>query len=238
MSEPVTVVLGPRTRLGAELVRNAVARGERVIALARHDKDAEALAELGGAVEVIDPPTLGSLVGQPDAVRLHVCAMGPVHTWQEQVDPAEVARDLSMVEAVLEWGGAAAHVVQVSSVVALAPGPDRRSYGGWKNLVEHEVRAAAQRHGAEFSVVYPGRLVERSDGRIKNLLHTPYPRAASLVEKSGSKAPTARVIGADARIWLLVHGLKVMVRGVVGSGGTGQGRSAVGGRPAGKQGER
>ncbi|MCW2768989.1 MAG: hypothetical protein JWR27_422 [Aeromicrobium sp.] len=220
MSDVVTIVVGPRTRLGHALVTAAVQRGESVIAVARHEADAIALtgsgAEIVLAADHVEPH------GRP--VRILVCALGPVHPTDPgtPVDPiadtSAVDRDLAIVDRLLAAAPTAA-VVLVSTVIALAPGPDRRYYGGWKNVVERALREVAARHRAEVSVLYPGRLVaDVSVTRPWHRLYTRYTRLVRLVE-SAAAAPRSRVVGLDARMWLVLRGISVALGSVTGSAG-------------------
>ena len=95
----------------------------------------------------------------------------------------------------------------VSSVVALAPKRDRGHYAGWKNLVESRVREIAAERGATVSVLYPGRLVAQGpQKRWRDFVHTAYPKLAGVVETSSNPHPADRIVGLDARLWLLTRG--------------------------------
>ncbi len=208
-----TVVLGPRTRLGAEVVRAALADGEQVVAVSRHQRDDEGLRDC--AATVLRADALASIPEGP--VRLLICALGPVQS-EDRVTTAEVERDLAVVEALLDRA-TQAHVVLVSSVLALAPKADRRHYAGWKCLVEDRVRAAAVRRGASLAVFYPGRLVGGSERVPKISVNTRYSKLGSLVGGSSRPKSSSRVIGLDARLWLLVRGAQVAAGAISGSGG-------------------
>src|SRR5690606_8544326 len=160
------VVLGPRTRLGQQVVRQALAAGAEVVAVARHERDEKALSDSPATVVRIEE--LGRLA--PGPVRVLVCAMGPVQSG-DRVATADVERDLAAVDSLLA-GATAAEVVLVSSVLALAPKADRRHYGGWKCLVEDRLTELAEAHGARLAVLYPGRLVEGERRGPRNLLGT------------------------------------------------------------------
>lgn len=223
----VTLVVGPKTRLGAEVIAQARRNGESVVAIARGEVDEAALDGTGYDVRragVVAPALVGAR-----SVRIVICALGPVHTRQTDVDRNVVARDLASVETLVAAAGPLAHLVYVSSVVALAPGADRRSYGGWKMLIEHELREMAGQHSADLSVVYPGRLVGPADGQsLLNRLHTRYFRLASLVVQVGWEKPVSKVVGLDARLWLLIRGFSVAASSVSGAGGTVQSSESEG----------
>ncbi|WP_205473155.1 hypothetical protein [Nocardioides sp. SYSU D00038] len=233
---PAVVVLGPKTRLGRALVARALAAGTPAYVVARDDADAAALAELGATV--LRGPDTATLAAAGHArLAVHVCALGPVHPDQPETaaEAERVARDLALLEAVVDAAaGAPVHVVLVSTVIALAPGADRRYYGGWKALVEEDVRdRLASRPAVELSVLYPGRLVEQTERRRPwHRLHTSYARLAAHVEKASLGGSSSRVVGLDARAWLFTRGASLVLRPtpVVRDA---QGRRAVGpGAPA------
>lgn len=224
------VVIGPRTRLGRELIARARARGEDVVAVARHQRDADDLSATWGSdagvrvalgAELASAPSPAGAGGAesravvPPGARLFICALGPVQS-EDRVDaPVVMQREIEVVRHVLAAGGV--RVVLVSSVLALAPKRDRRHYAGWKNLAEEWVRGAAARHGATVSVLYPGRLVD-GDGqkRFHQFLHTPYPKLASIVERVSDQAHI-KTVGIDARLWLLARGARLASGAPAGS---------------------
>lgn len=203
VSGPVSVVVGPRTRLGQQLVQRLAPAG-RVVVVSRGSGDASALAETGAEIVPADVPLeLG-----PDAtVHLYVCALGPVHPTDDAApdlaaDTSAADRDLAFVESVLRSTAADVRVVLVSTVIALAPGADRRYYGGWKGLVEQQVRTLVHdlRPDAGVSVLYPGRLVDGSPS-LSQRLSTDYGRLATIAQRAAVRG-TSRVVGLDARLWL------------------------------------
>ncbi len=226
----VTVIVGPKTRLGRELVARLA--GSPVLAVARDAADAEVVAALPGfrdatGVQVVDGAA-GGLTAAVAAlgsgpVRLVVAALGPVHpeTPRTAYDAAGVARDLRFVEQVLA-AGRPVQVVLVSTVIALAPGQDRRYYGGWKSLVEQQLQQlvddrVAAGGEAELSVLYPGRLLDAAERRGRLRLHTSYARLASAVLAVSPGRPVARPVGADSRIWLWVSSISLALRSLTPS---------------------
>ncbi|WP_040320170.1 hypothetical protein [Aeromicrobium marinum] len=203
----VTVVVGPRTRLGAAVAARAAAAGSAVHLLARDRAEAGELA-VGGSSVVVAGDTLDLPAGA--ALRVVVCALGPVHPGSPAVADVSdaVRRDVDTVQRLIDAAhGSPVHVVLVSSIIAVAPDESRRSYGGWKAVVEAELRRIVGQHpGAGLSVVYPGRI---SDSTGRSLLHTTYTRLAAAIDALLDGPPTSRVAGLDARLWLLVHGLVV-----------------------------
>ena len=229
----VTVVIGPRTRLGRELITRARARGEDVIAVARHQRDVDDLSvtwESDAGVRIVrgaallpssspaDADVAHAQVVVPAGAKLFICALGPVQSEDRVDDPAVVRAEVEVVRAALAAGKGRA--VLVSSVLALAPKPERRHYAGWKNVVEEWVRKAAAEHGATLSVLYPGRLVD--GGAQKNFrvfVHTPYPKLASVVERVSDQAHIkhGKTVGIDARLWLLARGARLASGAPTGS---------------------
>lgn len=215
------VVLGPKTRLGRSLISRAAARGEAVYAVARDERDVAALS--GSGATVVRGPLPGDVAA--DSLVVYVCALGPVHPGPAEaaLDAERVVRDLALVQQVLDSApGASARVVLVSTVIALAPGDDRRYYGGWKCLVEEELRELLARRStpAELSVLYPGRLMGDDERRRPwHRLHTTYTRLSDIVEQAGRRPASSRVVGLDARAWLVARGASVSLRSISGSRG-------------------
>jgi len=230
----VTVILGPKTRLGRAVADRLRAGGETVLLVARDAADAEVL---GGGHEVVDVSTvdLSARLAGAGSVRLIVAALGPVHPGPADLagESPRVLRDLAVVEQVLD-SGLPVHVVLVSSVIALAPGEDRRYYGGWKNLLEEQVGGlVAARPGCGLSVLYPGRLVE-SGGKPTQRVHTTYARVAETVLALDPERPRSQVVGIDSRIWLVVRSISLCTRSLASSWGRTPPSSGgpVGGRSA------
>jgi len=217
----VTVILGPKTRLGRAVADRLRSGGETVLLVARDAADADAL---GGVGEVVDAEDVAERVAATGAgsVRLVVAALGPVQAPGLVPDLAgespRVLRDLAVVEQVL-GSGLPVHVVLVSSVIALAPGEDRRYYGGWKNLLEEQLdQRVADHPGCGLSVLYPGRLVE-SHRKSTQRVHTTYARLAEAVLALDPARPRSRVVGIDSRIWLVVRSISLCTRSLASSWG-------------------
>jgi hypothetical protein len=98
----------------------------------------------------------------------------------------------------------------MSSVLALGRSAKRGYYGGWKAVMEAATAELVKKtHGALLSILYPGRLVEtRSIARPMSLLSASYHRAArAMICTARSTTPQGRVLGFDARIWLVLRGV-------------------------------
>lgn len=214
MSARTTVVIGPRTRAGLAVTRRALVHGDAVLVVARDADDAAVLAGGDASVLRIDHD-VDLLTAGDGAVRLVVCALGPVHPGpvRGDLEAQLVARDLDAVERILAaTAGRPTSVVLISSVIALAPGPDRRYYGGWKCLVEQQLADLVARtsEGAAFSVVYPGRIVDGMSHRAVPGLHTTYRGLAATIDRLGRSSRSC-VSGLDARLWLVVNAARLLL---------------------------
>lgn len=222
------IVVGPRTRAGQAVVRRSVTRGDDIFVVARHDADAAALA--GGEATILRVDQDVDLLGEDTGpVRILICALGPVHPEEARAadDTAAFLRDLGFIERLLTAiSGRPASVVLISTVIALAPGDDRRYYGGWKCLVEQQLAESIDRLAprASFSVVYPGRLVAGPAGSVPGL-HATYQRLAATVDGLADGCCRSRIVGLDARVWMAVHGLKLLFSSLLPQRTSPRGRS-------------
>jgi hypothetical protein len=218
-----TVVVGPRTRLGAALLASA-GSDQAVYAVARDDRDRAELASSNATV--IGTHATGPLLGdtRPSALRIHVCALGPVHPETAADDDASfVARDLDLVARLLgEAEGREAHVVYVSSILALAPAADRAYYAGWKNVVEEELASLVAAHpGGRLSVFYPGRLMAAQERtRPWHRMHTTFERLATQMNDVSEGPGRSRTVGLDARLWLMARSASLVATSLSGSRST------------------
>ncbi|MDQ6523326.1 hypothetical protein RB608_06945 [Nocardioides sp. LHD-245] len=232
MSRPAaTVLLGPKTRLGRAVVDDL--SGSALLAIARDPADVDAVAAATGLpqADIVDASE-GGLADRvrtlgDGPVRLVVAALGPVHPVEPdlEADLVAVRRDLAYVDEVLACGRPV-EVVLVSTVIALAPGDDRRYYGGWKCLLEELLQQRTARDGATLAVLYPGRLRPGRGGAPWHRLHASYDRL-SRTALDPDLGDARRTVGADARIWLAVRSISFAFRSLNLS--SGRGRSALGG---------
>ena len=210
MSPLTTIVVGPLTRAGQAVTARATERGDRTHVVARHAGDSAALS--GGDATVLRIDQELDLLGVGDGpVRIIVCALGPIHPDEVSSDDDHAAfvRDLDVIERLLlATAGRPTGVVLISSVIALAPGADRRYYGGFKCLVEQRLGEVVARADATLAVVYPGRLVDRPS-RSPLALHTSFQRLAVTAE-SVAGTSSSRISGLDARLWLLVNAARLV----------------------------
>ena len=219
MSSPVHVVVGPRTQLGATLL--ARLDGQDVVAVARHERDAEALAGTTGARVVLAAAAAGAVAGTADLV-VHVCALGPIHPEDPRPDDAErFVAELATIDAIVAATTGSVRVVLVSSVIALAPTPDRRLYGGWKNLAEEHLDRIALRHGSRVSVsvVYPGRIIAPADrSGLSDRLSSTFEKVARRLLAEAARKPRRPIVGTDAKVWAALRAMSLVVHVVRPSG--------------------
>ncbi len=225
-SQPTTVVIGPKTRYGQALAAELLERGEPVVLVARDAADVAALASVADSgATVVDASTAdltaetAKVAGSAGSVRLAIGALGPIHPHEPAVaaDAACVTRDLELVRAVLATG-LPTHVVLISTILTLAPGDERRYYGGWKGVVEQQVaHLVDQTRDARLSVLYPGRLFYAPGSAIWKRMHATYRRLVSVTLDLTLDRPRSRVVGIDARIWLAVRSISLALRSLTGS---------------------
>jgi hypothetical protein len=222
----LTVLIGPKTRLGAELISQLT--GEPVLAVARDATDAAVVAALPGLgpSAVVDGSTPGlsqrvqesATASGSTSVRLVLAALGPVHPEQPNTayDAAGVTRDLGFVEEVLA-SGLPVQAVLISTILALAPGEDRRYYGGWKALIEQQLQQLVDDRNAaggrcSLTVFYPGRLLDQKLRTRQLRVHSSYARLARAALATSPDQSTGRLIGMDTRIWLWVRSISFALR--------------------------
>lgn len=212
MSAPVHVVIGPRTQLGAALLSRL--EGQDVLAVARHERDVQALSDVAGARVVLAADSAGAVAGQTDLV-LHVCALGTIHP--EPPRPDDAARfetELATIDALVAATTGSVRIVLVSTVIALAPTPDRRLYGGWKNLAEEHLDRIAVRHGARVSVsvIYPGRIVAPSErSGLSDRISSTFEKVARRLLAEAARKPRRVVVGVDAKVWSALRAMSLVV---------------------------
>jgi hypothetical protein len=215
-----TVVIGPKTRVGRAVADRLRDTGEDVLLVARHAEDTAALSSAtGGGVRVVDAgrDDLAAAVGDAGRLRVVVAALGPVHPGVPDVaaDAAGVERDLRLIEQVLDTP-APTQVVLVSTILALAPKPDRRYYAGWKSLVEQQLDHLVGLRGERctMSVLHPGRL---ASGR--HPTKASFDRVAEVALSLDPDRAVSRLVGRDTRFWLLLRSISLASRSLLGAWG-------------------
>jgi hypothetical protein len=204
------VVLGARTRLGLAWLSSSDAASYDRILIARHQAEADALKGQfpGDTVCIANDTPLPSL--SPARVVVLAFALGLIHPTNSgwTTERTNTSRDLQVIDSVLEaFPDIPIRLVYISSVLALSP-RGTVWYGGWKNVIEGALmHQLASRPNASLCVLYPGRLVEaRKPGF--SFLYTLFSKLAERVSQAASsEAPYRRLVGVDARLWLLARGL-------------------------------
>jgi hypothetical protein len=219
----LVVVLGPQTRLAAAVLGSAAWGTETTFAvLARNADDCDAATRIrpGVTLHRAGEPS-SSLPNEKQAVAIVCCAFGVIHPGAPHLsnDLDRARADAEAVDAIARrYAGLPLHVVFVSSVLALSPRPGREYYTGWKNVGEALVRQAAETGAhAYVSVFYPGRLTE-GRGPGLSLLYTGYSQlAAAIVDAVSRKRSGNRIVGLDARLWLVRRSLGLFWSALTGS---------------------
>lgn len=215
----LVILFGAKTRLAQAILALPWARGQKWVLVARDPGEAAALGRAHPASRVLcaghpweAPPD------PPEAVVVLGCALGPIHkdarSWDADLEAAH--RDLDVVAGLLGlYPGVPLRIVFLSSVLSLAPRPERRYYAGWKCLLEGALRAMiAGRAGSSLCVVYPGRCVDRSAWA--SGLYTTYAVLARRVVAAAEGSSGAFITGVDARSWLVLQRIRKACAAMVG----------------------
>jgi hypothetical protein len=139
------------------------------------------------------------------------CALGPIHplpSKQPTSDMVAVQAELEFLRSLLATlQSVRVHVVFISTVLAVSSGVDRYYYSGWKRIIDSAIdEMTSHFQNVQFSVVYPGRLVEERPN-FQSWLSTTYCRAAQIIERVGRGTAIRKVIGIDSRLLLAKRSL-------------------------------
>lgn len=216
------LLTGPRTRLAAALLTEPAPPGVERALLVRHDADEAWAAATHPGLRRVRPEQVADLAAGASYERVSVlaCALGamtPAPDGTLEADSAALLRDLGALRAlVAALPGVSVHIAFVSTVLVLSPRRERQYYAGWKCIAEYELAREYAGHAAvTVSVVYPGRLVERRSVG-PGLLYTPYDALARRLRTLARAGVDARrVVGADARVWLVVRGVQTATGSVM-----------------------
>jgi hypothetical protein len=217
----LVMIFGPKTRLARSLL-NSTAWSEHpeFILVARNPEEAVELEAEFPSASVHRPWSGGgALPGKAERVAVICCAIGVIHKGDPLVerDVEAALSDHRALQAIVDIHvDATIHLLMVSSVLALAPRPERDHYAGWKNVQQEWLRLLGRRSPkVKTSILYPGRLVEHRGPR--DLLSTSYAGLARklIVLAEGTEA-VERVLGLDARLWLLARSLSLIKSAMVG----------------------
>ena len=211
------IVTGIRTRLAQAILALEQTREHRIGSAARDPAEAEwAAARYPEAAIMKAWEPLDGFFLTPEPVIVFCCAMGLIHpVLPDMEQDAEVAkRDLKKMEALLNrCEHRPVHLIFVSSVIALMPGKRHFYYQGWKCILESALESLVSGFPrVKLTVLYPGRLVEGG-----SFLHTRYQGMASKMWQIGvSLKAVRRIIGVDARLWILAKGPYSWLRDLIG----------------------
>lgn len=204
-------VIGAKTRLARELVAQLQADSaswSMPVLLSRSPAEIEELRDTYPNCEIVVFDQMANTTSKrnSDPSVLFCCALGPIHpTTQSQPisDLQAVEKELEFLRALRATLSGHAHVVFVSTVLAISSGSGRYYYSGWKRLIEAAIHELMRDFpDTHVSVVYPGRLVEAKNS-IPSWLSTTYGCAAQIMVKLGRSSSTRRIIGIDSRLLLL-----------------------------------
>lgn len=205
-------VFGPRTQLAGALLALATDQAWDTVLVARDRVEAQALTAAYPGTPVLQAGAeAAEFPRATQEVAIVCCGFGVIHP--ETVCVAEHwqrhERDLNTLRRVVRlYQQVPVHAIFVSSVVALGPPRRRAYYGGWKSLSEGAIGALLRGcPHARFSVFFPGRLVDkRSLGQLDSLLATRYEHLAKIIlEVIRDGRARNRLVGMDARLWLLAR---------------------------------
>lgn len=215
-SRMLVAILGPQTRVAKSLLSSGQMSQAEVLLFARHQREAEELSAVYPHA-IIAPAweTHAPVLQRYEKIGVLCCALGVIHPTSSNFffDVDVALRDLRNLEWLLRaYPEASVHVVFVSSVLALAPDRGREYYGGWKSVIMGVLSQLLQDYPkAWFSVLFPGRLVERRSLTLPlSILYTSYSTVARILLKTlTSNAPRHAIVGLDARLWLIKRGIEM-----------------------------
>lgn len=215
------LIVGGKTRLAMSLFEAASASGRDTFVVYANADEHAALLALYPASALLE----ASQRIEGRSLCVFVCAFGLAHP--EKPDPQRhserLLHDAALLFALVRTHAGGVHVLLVSTVIALAPPRDRCYYAGFKNLAESVVAAQLQGlAGAMLSVFYPGRLVERrSRSGPAGVLSTPYRTLVrQMVAAARGCSEVNRIVGIDARLWLMANAIRMLLRSMGLSVGT------------------
>ena len=218
----LAIVFGSRTTLAKHILSAKWSRQHNLLLVARDQRETEYLASSFPAAGVLScwlpknewkwPKTCG-------CVKIFLCAFGLIHPatpdWHTHCET--MRRDIKVLVGILQkYQAQVIKLVFVSSVLALVPKPGRTYYAGWKCLAEAVISRLANHDKVSLSVLYPGRLVSRKT--ILNPLsfcHTTYDRfARRLTRIADSSVKHRKIVGLDARLVLILRGIKLFIHAI------------------------
>jgi len=219
----LVVVFGPRTTLAKHILSTTWAKKHNLLLVARDEEDAISLGLDFSEAQILTcwlPENEWKWPDTCNGITIFLCAFGVIHPvppdWPSHCEVMN--RDIDVLARVLrKFRGQMIRLVFVSSVLALAPRPQRSYYVGWKCLSEAIIRDLhAKQKGLFLSVVYPGRLVSRKSVLSPlSFFHTTYERFAQRLTRIADTWTGSReIVGLDARILLILRAFGLFMRAV------------------------
>jgi hypothetical protein len=213
------IVLGPKTRLASALLSTTPLTRDRRLLIARTPAERDDLQARWPGCTILHGEELArGFVPPGERVVVFICALGPIHPddGPPQAIHDQADQDLQTIARILRGvKDQPVHVVFVSTVLAITrPRPNRTWYAGWKLRMEAELqRLVTTCADGQLSVVYPGRLVTRTDLRMPaTLLATSYTKAARIIARIGTEhRGVRRILGIDARLLIGLRGARPSV---------------------------
>jgi hypothetical protein len=219
----LVVVFGPRTTLAKHILNAEWAKKQNLLLVARDEEDAIILGSDFSEAQILPSWMPENKWECPDTcgcITILLCAFGVIHPvppdWSSHCD--EMNRDIDVLSRILQkFRGQMIRLLFVSSVLALAPRPQRSYYVGWKCLSEAVIRDLyAKQEGLFISVVYPGRLVSKKSVLSPlSFFHTTYGRFAQRLTRIADTWTVRReIVGLDARILLVLKAFGLFMHAV------------------------
>ena len=235
MRANLVIVFGPRTTLAKHVLSTSWAGQKNLLLVARDKEEARWLGSSFPAAEILAcwlpehewkwPETYG-------CITILLCAFAVIHPvtpdWSSHCEATR--RDIEILAHILQkFRRQVIKLVFISSVLALAPKPQRTYYVGFKCLAEAMIRdLLTNQEGVSLSVLYPGRLVsQKSLLSPLSFFHTTYRRFAQRLvrvanscprssQRGGAGTPHREIVGLDARILLVLKAFGLLLRAVFG----------------------
>jgi len=223
----LVVVFGPCTTLAKHVLSTRWAGQKNLLLVARDKKEAKQLGSSFPAAEILAcwlPQREWNLPEVYGCITVLLCAFSVIHPvtpdWSLHCEATR--RDIEILAYVLaKFRGQVIKLVFISSVLALAPRPQRSYYVGFKCLAEAMITGLLTNQERAFlSVLYPGRLVsQKSLLSPLSFFHTTYRRFAQRLVRIADSCPPKphrEIVGLDARILLALQAFRLLIRTVLG----------------------
>ncbi len=223
LEKSVLVIYGPRTRIAqAVLQRNEITNGKTLVLVARHDAEADEMRQKYPLSIIADRCDVIKLLAPARSVTILCCAAGPIHVpdagfRSEKPDSFE---DVKSIENIINfYRNADLNFILISSVLALSPNRNRSAYAGWKLYLEGTISQHLQQcSSSRLQILYPGRLIgKKTFTNPPSICYSTFDFVAACISIADSQVQSSRrLIGLDARIWLLINRVLALLKYLVG----------------------